>query len=374
MTETEAILKNRDIVNGLGQRDSTYAMLMQLEMPECLRTLEQMATTRIGCWRDVRAFIRHFERNAPNHHASDALIQGCVRMTNAQLRKDVHIASASATSAYKGSLAAKWVPREPKCRGSPLMMWYYDALAHDMFPGAPDAKRRYRQLISRLSPPVSTKPVSLSWFVKQAEMAQTNETAAQEINAQWQAHLTRHRTMRVIPTIPVLSLAHTMGPGHNNCLHAGIGLALHVAALSCNRIITFSSQAEWHVLEDDFVKQAQHLLRTARSAVNGLNANLESVASSVATLAFPATMLVIGDMEHDDPPLPPSFNCVTWNVSRNGRPATFHGETPHDPAYETRHTSELEFVLEQAPPPPLPPPPPPLWCLAASFVSPRSTV
>jgi hypothetical protein len=319
MPETEAILRNRDIVNGLGQRDSTYAMLMQLEMPECLRALEQMATTHIGCWRDVRAFIRHFERNAPNHPACAALIQGCVRMTNAQLRKDILASKGSA------SLAAKWVPREPKCRGSPLMMWYYDALAHDMFPGAPDAKRRYRQLISWLSPPKPSSSSSLSWFVKQAETA-SNEAVAQELNAQWQQHLTRHRTMRVIPTIPVLSLAHTMGAGHNNCLHAGIGLALHVAALSCNRIITFSSQAEWHVLEDDFVKQAQHLLRTARSAVNGLNANLESVASAVATLALPATMLVIGDMEHDDPP--PQFNCMTWNVSRNGRPATFHGETP----------------------------------------------
>ena len=324
--ETEAILKNRDIVNGLGQRDSTYAMLMQLvatnQMPECLRALEQMATTRIGCWRDVRAFIRHFERNAPNHPASDALIQGCVRMTNAQLRNDFLKGSAS--------LAAKWVPREPRCRGSPLMMWYYDALAHDMFPGAPDAKRRYRQIISWLSPAKpssssSSSSSSLSWFVKQAETA-SNEAVAQELNAQWQQHLTRYRTMRVIPMIPVLSLAHTMGPGHNNCLHAGIGLALHVAALSCNRIITFSSQAEWHVLEYDFVKQAQHLLRVARSAVNGLNANLESVASAVAALALPATMLVIGDMEHDEPP--PQFNCVTWNVSRNGRPATFYGETP----------------------------------------------
>ena len=127
-----------------------------------------------------------------------------------------------------------------------------------------------------------------------------------------------------------------MGPGHNNCLHAGIGLALHLSS-SGRRIITFSSQAEVHVLEgDDFVSQAQHLLRAARSPLNGLNANLVSAATviSAASAAKSAAttaaqrIIIIGDMEHDvdDPSLLQTFACVTWNVSRNGRPATFCGE------------------------------------------------
>ena len=310
------ILKNRY----QGHRDSTYAMLMQLinQMPVCLHALEQVVE-RIGCWRDVRGFIRHFERMQPNHPASGALIQGCVRMTNAQLRKDWHL--------IKGSFAAKWVPREPKCRGSPLLQWYYDALAADMFPGVPDAKRRYRQLVSALSPPTTTTPMrpTLAWFVKQA--ANPN---AKDINALWQQHLNRHRLGTcVLYLVPVLSLAHSMGPGHNNCLRAGIGLALHLLHRSSScRIITFSSQAEVHALEgDDFVSQAQHLLRAARSPLNGLNANLAS-AATVISAAW--RIIVIGDMEHDDddPSLLQAFACVTWNVSRNGRPATFCGDNP----------------------------------------------
>lgn len=314
------ILKNRY----QGHRDSTYAMLMQLinQMPACLHALEQMVVVeRIGCWRDVRGFIRHFERMKPNHPASGALIQGCVRMTNAQLRKDWH----------KGSFAAKWVPREPKCRGSPLLQWYYDALAADMFPGVPDAKRRYRKLISALSPPTTTTPMrpTLAWFVKQA--ANPN---AKDINALWQQHLHRHRGTTLGPLVPVLSLAHSMGPGHNNCLHAGIGLALHIAALSQSassaqtacRILTFSSHAEWYVLEgNDFVSHARHLLLRASSPLNGLNANLAR-AISETTLKSETTLerdriIVISDMEHDDDP-----SLITWNVSRNGRPATFCGD------------------------------------------------
>ena len=328
----EAILHNRH----QGHRDSTYAMLMQLvatnQMPECLHALEQLA------WRDVRGFIRHFERNALNHyhHASAALIQGCVRITNAQLRKDC-----CANANNRGwSLAAKWVPREPKCRGSPTMMWYYDALAADMFPGAPDAKRRYRKLISSLSPPQTSVPAvpSLAWFVKQAERVAaldpaTSATEAQEINALWQRrckHWNNWNNWNNLTgdLVPVLSLAHSMGPGHNNCLHAGIGLALHLSSFG-RRIITFSSQAEVHVLEgDDFVSQAQHLLRAARSPLNGLNANLVSAASAAKSAATTAArhIIIIGDMEHDDddPSLLQTF--MTWNVSRNGRPATFCGE------------------------------------------------
>ena len=331
-TAVEAILHNRH----QGHRDSTYAMLMQLvatnQMPECLHALEQLA------WRDVRGFIRHFERNALNHchHASAALIQGCVRITNAQLRKDC-----CANANNRGwSLAAKWVPREPKCRGSPTMMWYYDALAADMFPGAPDAKRRYRKLISSLSPPQWLSPPqpavpSVAWFVKQAERGMSeggmSGPEAQEINALWQRRCKHWNNWNNLTgdLVPVLSLAHSMGPGHNNCLRAGIGLALYLSwSGRRRRIITFSSQAEVHALEgDDFVSQAQHLLRAARSPLNGLNANLAS-AATVISAAW--RIIVIGDMEHDDddPSLLQAFACVTWNVSRNGRPATFCGDNP----------------------------------------------
>jgi hypothetical protein len=136
--------------------------------------------------------------------------------------------------------------------------------------------------------------------------------------------------------VPVLSLAHSMGPGHNNCLRAGIGLALHLLYRSSScRIITFSSQAEVHALEgDDFVSQAQHLLRAARSPLNGLNANLASAISAMS----PTNIIIIGDMEHDDddPSLLQAFACVTWNVSRNGRPATFCGDNPDQMPLQTK--------------------------------------
>jgi hypothetical protein len=325
-----AILKNRWCQ---GHRDSTYAMLMQLvatnQMPECLHALEQMAFWGIGCWRDVRGFIRHFEQHGdPNDgECAIALIQGCVRMTNAQLRND------HANANNRGSLAAKWVPREPKCRG--LLKWYYDALAADMFPGAPDAKRRYRKLVSALSPPTTTTPMrpTLAWFVKQA--LATNDAGKLKINALWQQHLARHKATP--PLLPVLSLAHSMGPGHNNCLHAGIGLALHLLHLSAQssqspaqspayRILTFSSHAEWHTLEGDFVSQAQHLFRAACSPLNGLNASITSALSATSATVKPL-LIIISDMEHDEPI---NFNVqiMTWNVSRNGRPATICGDNP----------------------------------------------
>jgi hypothetical protein len=331
MHAMDAILKHRF----QGHRDSTYAMLLQLvatdQTPECLRVLEEMA---MKCWRDVRGFIRHFEQHGYDGGANAvAIVQGCVRMTNAQIRKDWVTATATATAR---SLAAKWVPRERKCRGSPLLQWYYDALAADMFPGAPDAKRRYRQLISALSPPTTAVPMnpSLAWFVKRAENAQEN---AQEINDLWRRHLARHAPVHP-GLIPVLSLSHSMGSGHNNCLHAGIGLALHLLHLSppssC-RILAFSSHAEWHALEGgDFVSHAQQLLRAARAPTNGLNANLTeaiaaiaAIAATAATAATPLLIIIIGDMEHDEP-INADAQTRTWNVSRNGRPASFSGDNP----------------------------------------------
>ena len=331
---TDEILKNRH----QGHRDSTYAMLVQLvatnQVPECLAALEQMV--RIGCWRDVRGFIRQFESHGCVLAHAGAVIAGCVRMTNAQIRKD--------RAAQHQSLAAKWVPREPKCRGAPLLKWYYDALAADMFPGVPDANRRYRKLISALSPPQTKHPVSPApaWFVRQAERAQTDEEV-QAVNALWRQHLARCAPCHHGQLIPALSLAHSMGPGHNNCLHAGIGLALQLLGpgpvQGVQQLLTFSSRAEWHALGNDFVSQVHQLLLAARRATNGLNANATAAsataasataASATAASAGAKTLLIIGDMEHDEPTIAANgIRIVTWNVSRNGRPASFCGDKCH---------------------------------------------
>jgi hypothetical protein len=314
-----------------GHRDSTYAMLLQQPVPECLRALEQLVTApRIGCWRDVRGFIRYYEQHGDPTDAESAvaLIAGCVRMTNAQLRKD---AQRGGTKSW----AAKWVPREPKCRPSPLLRWYYDTLASDMFPGAPDAQRRYRKLISELTPSPQTEPLGLKHLVKRA----LNATNAAHLNAafnQLKEKARHHRSTATATLVPVLSLAHSMGPGHNNCLHAGIGLALLLLPPS-GRMITFSSHAQWHEMQDphDFVSNAQHLFAAARAPTNGLNANLESALKLLVIAPDPGLEpglepLVISDMEHDDNDnnndnnnrLKPLF----WNVSHNGRAANFHGD------------------------------------------------
>ena len=314
--DVAAILKNR----AQGHRDSTYAMLLQLvatdRLSECLDALQQMVTTpRIGCWRDVRGFIRRFEEHGEPCKAA-ALIGGCVRMTNARIRLDCFCAVPS--------WAAKWVPREPKCRGSLLMQWYYDALAADMFPGAPDAKRRYRKLIVQLTPP-ETEPLGLARLVKRALnlnaiIPNNNQTGADEaqrqrINGMWQVFKQKHQPQphQHQHYQPVLSLAHSMGAGHNNCLHAGIGLALLLSPHG--RMITFSSHAQWHQMKDpdDFVSNAQHLFQTARSPTNGLNANL----GDVLKLAPDEPLLVISDMEHDGLSNGLSNKIVFWNVSYN---------------------------------------------------------
>lgn len=313
-----------------GERDGTYAMLVQLvaakQTPECLRALEHMVVNPIGCWRDVRGFIRHYEQHGDPSDAESAmaLMEGCVRMTNAQLRKD--------RAAGRPSWAAKWVPREPKCRASPLLRWYYDALAADMFPGAPDANRRFRKLVSALSPSTTTDTSNrtipgLVELVRQAERARTSaETDA--VNALWNRHLARCTPTPAI-IVPALSLSHSMGPGHSNCLRAGIGLALHFMHLSPrpSHLLTFSSHAEWHDLSPGFVSQVQQLLCSARSPINGLNANAMTInAVMLAPAPAPAPMLlIISDMEHDDANNP---GVMTWNASRNGRPALFHGDNP----------------------------------------------
>lgn len=324
-----------------GERDGTYAMLMQLvaakQTPECLRALENMVVNPIGCWRDVRGFIRHYEQHGDPGDAESAIaiMEGCVRMTNAQLRKD--------RAAGRQSWAAKWVPREPKCRASPLLRWYYDALAADMFPGAPDANRRFRKLVSALSPSSTDTSNSnsnsnhtipgLVHMVRQAERARTSEQT-DAVNTLWQKHLARcNPKPNQAIVVPALSLAHSMGPGHSNCLHAGIGLALHFMHLSPwpSHLLTFSSHAEWHDLTacPDFVSQVQQLLCSARSPINGLNAN-----AMINAMVPAGVLLIISDMEHDDPINNPSPNpnpnpvVMTWNASRNGRPASFHGDNP----------------------------------------------
>jgi hypothetical protein len=316
-----------------GERDGTYAMLMQLvaakQTPECLRALEHMVVNPIGCWRDVRGFIRHYEQHGDPSDAETAMaiMAGCVRMTNAQLRKD--------RAAGRPSWAAKWVPREPKCRASPLLRWYYDALAADMFPGAPDANRRFRKLVSALSPSSTDTSNSnhtipgLVHMVRQAERARTS-AETETVNALWQKHLARCKPNQAI-VVPALSLAHSMGPGHSNCLHAGIGLALHFMHLSPwpSHLLTFSSHAEWHALSPDFVSQVQQLLCSARSPINGLNANAMAInAMAINAMAPAGVLLIISDMEHDDPNPEHNRDVVTWNASRNGRPASFHGDKP----------------------------------------------
>jgi hypothetical protein len=317
-----------------GHRDSTYAMLLQQPMPECLRALEQLVTApRVGCWRDVHGFIRYYEQHGDPTDAESAvaLMAGCVRMTNAQLRKDLQRSAKS--------WAAKWVPREPKCRPSPLLRWYYDALASDMFPGAPDAQRRYRKLISELTPPPQPEPLGLKHLVKRALNA-TNATTAAHLNAAFGQLKAKARHHPSTATLPVLSLAHSMGPGHNNCLHAGIGLALLLLPPS-GRMLTFSSHAQWHEMQDphDFVSNAQHLFAAARAPTNGLNANLDSALKLLVIAPDPGLEpglepLVISDMEHDDNANNNNNDNslkskpLFWNVSHNGRAANFSGD--HD--------------------------------------------
>jgi hypothetical protein len=110
--------------------------------------------------------------------------------------------------------------------------------------------------------------------------------------------------------------------------------------------LTFSSHAEWHTLSPDFVSQVQQLLCLSRSPINGLNANAMAInamainAMAINAMAIngmingminalqtPAQVLIISDMEHDGPGSPNPV-VMTWNASRNGRPASFHGDKP----------------------------------------------
>ena len=168
-------------------------------------------------------------------------------------------------------------------------------------------------------------------MVRQAERARTS-AETETVNALWKRHLARcnPQPTQAAIVVPALSLAHSMGPGHSNCLHAGIGLALHFLHLSPwpSRLLTFSSHAEWHDLSPDFVSQVQQLLCLSRSPINGLNANAMAInAMAINAMARDGViLLIISDMEHDEPS--PNPVVMTWNASRNGRPASFHGDNP----------------------------------------------
>jgi hypothetical protein len=310
-----------------GHRDRTYGQLLNLGMENALEYLDEMLKTSVGCWRDVVGFIR-FVENTQNIKILDdiaiaQLISMCVRMTNAQLRKDI--------ANNVESLCAKWVPRETKCK-TPLTQYYYDELVREMFPNFNNGKGLYRKLLVRMTPKSREYP-DLKRLVKCALKA-TNDIQINEINQMFENKKRQFHKKNMNKYTPILSMAHSMGPGHNNCLHIGIGLALLLSIN--NKVMTFSCHAQWHIVcSNNFVKNVQYLMNVNKESTNGLNSNLNEVVK-LANDAQSDTFLgvdvdqfmVISDMEHDqsDVTIEPFKKFSYWNVSWNGREADYCGD------------------------------------------------
>ena len=123
------IYQTRDIVSGKGEYALAYMMLLTLYdfFPQlALRTLETFVhldgNQPYGSWKDMKYIAYHCKmvKMDENHE----IIQKCVDLINAQLRKDD-----DCTDDASFSLCAKWVPRE----GSKKHSWFFRRLATDFF-------------------------------------------------------------------------------------------------------------------------------------------------------------------------------------------------------------------------------------------------
>lgn len=179
-----AILHTRDIHSGRGLRELTYCYLytLQQKLPiKAVFTLYMIVDTRVGSWRDVRAYCE-FVANHSNKGRDDPIIRPVIGLYNNQLIKDntnwknilekCEKEGLPKPDARKHiSFAAKWVPRETKGRrwlfDILVLMWVYKDVEYKNIVNSaktPEAlaaaerkcKMMYRKMVSNLNKELDT--------------------------------------------------------------------------------------------------------------------------------------------------------------------------------------------------------------------------
>ena len=158
--------QTRDVIDGKGEYTLTYMMIHKWYkfFPElatfalkCLVDLGDRKVHQYGSWKDIKYFCKFLKEHGES--LEHPIITQAVRLTNEQLRKDMHCLPSEVT------LAAKWVPREKSSFG-----WLYQALATDYYKeymATADSKERegkailkckteYRKLLSCLNKKIDT--------------------------------------------------------------------------------------------------------------------------------------------------------------------------------------------------------------------------
>lgn len=161
-SDTDKILYNRNISNGLGRRDSTYEMIANLPLDKAIDVLRD-CVHNYGSWADIKYFCRYVRAN----DLDDRLIDGAVSIINQQLDLDfdtwnaafdAHLLNRRTTPRPVGrdilSFAAKWVPREKSAMG-----WIFDRIVEMRSPPAhynSRYRREFRKMVSTLNRELDT--------------------------------------------------------------------------------------------------------------------------------------------------------------------------------------------------------------------------
>lgn len=137
-----------------GEREMTYACILTLYSHYPILAIHFIHTLvgeqGIGCWADMKYLCEHVYTHTGNK--THAIIETCVALYNAQLRKD-YTEIQTYTDAPQISNVAKWIPREYK-----RFHWLYTQLVENWFSIDPHCeyintyKKRYRKVVARVSP------------------------------------------------------------------------------------------------------------------------------------------------------------------------------------------------------------------------------
>ncbi len=134
---------SRNVRGGKGERQifaELYKALVAAQEPLATHLLDLIP--HYGSWRDLLSLIDTCPKNSPYDRLKDSIYSLIVK----QLQEDAAVAAGTSIS-----LAGKWAPREGSANDE-----HARALATLLFPGKPDNRKRYRQLVSSLNKRLDT--------------------------------------------------------------------------------------------------------------------------------------------------------------------------------------------------------------------------
>lgn len=172
------IAYTRDIYNGKGERDLTYSMIMvwYKHFPKlamyifeklCSSVEEDKTRTVFGSWKDAKYLCHYIKTNTNilSEEKKEKCIENIIQIMNTQLHIDViqHNHHERERATPRGSLIAKWIPREKSKFG-----WLYESLVkhwNENFEKTTQIQtpyqnyKKYRKLVSSLNQKINTTQI-----------------------------------------------------------------------------------------------------------------------------------------------------------------------------------------------------------------------